>query len=51
MGHFLGRFFQFLYPESEEFRLGIQKSRETIRAGVEKAEIFLGGGVEAMFTV
>ena len=45
------KFFQALYPESDEFRLGIQKSKETIEVGVQQSDIFLGGGVEAMFQV
>jgi hypothetical protein len=41
--------FQRLSPDLEEFRLGVQKCRKTIRDGVRNELVFHGKGIEAIF--
>ena len=43
--------FQRLSPDLEEFRLGVQKCRKTIRDGVKNEQVFEGQGVEIVFHI
>ena len=40
---------QFFYPDNDEFRLGIQKSRKTIQDAVADTSIFEGEAMDTMF--
>ena len=42
-------FWQFFYPDNDEFRLGIQKSRKTIQDAVADTSIFEGEAIDTMF--
>ena len=41
--------FQYFYPDNDEFRLGIQKCRKTIQDAVSDSAIFKGESIETMF--
>ena len=41
--------FQRMAPDMEEFRLGVQKCRKTIKDGIKNDDVFRGEGVDVIF--